>query len=321
MTSGMNLLPRHSNSSEELTMRLDFDRVREVMWNQLKRSIPRLISGEELSGREIFGDTFAAGGTLSFYRRILVDKRVLSSHTRPGGKTSLGDKTAALLLISSPEATGQVLWPRESAEWDEHVAHVAVLKAAKKTEETFVTIRPAARNGITTLKEHMEKRIDVLKTEQVRQTGVIQGKDSFNSFPRLSLTPAPVPVPVPAPAPVQVQAPVPAPAPAPAPVQVQAPAPAPDTSGLEEIEMAKLTIMHATAENMIYLRERLDKLINRPVPPPPPAPEPILLPSPDPVEVKVTTTVVVADEASLEKRFTALEEKLNEILRIVRKFE
>ena len=89
-------------------MRPNFDRVREVMWNQLKTSLPRLIRGETLSGAEIFGETLAVGGTMSFYRRILVEKKILAGNTRPGGKTEGGDPAAIRALIASPESVGAV---------------------------------------------------------------------------------------------------------------------------------------------------------------------------------------------------------------------
>ena len=88
--------------------------------------------------------------------------------------------------------------------------------------------------------------------------------------------------------------------------------------------MTKLKIMHATAENMIYIRTRLDGLINKPAPPPlpPPPPEkvievevvkvPVL-----PEEIPVVLTIVNAKH--IDARLSAIEQQLTEALLILRR--
>jgi len=301
-------------------MRPNFDRVREVMWNQLKTSLPRLIRGEPLSGAEIFGETLAVGGTMSFYRRILVEKKILAGNTRPGGKTEGGDPAAIRAFIASPESVGAVLWPRESEEWEAHeyAERMAALKQKSSPAEKDV------EGPLAYLREKFIATQNKLENAHAKAFGVIPTKSEFRNFPLLKLTPAKRQLPAEAtPPPAEVveeaaaepdivelaRAPERPPESEVPDATVTVPveeAPAEETT----VEEALLTLAHGTAKNMIYLRDQLDGLVNRPIPEPLPPP-----PAPAPVEVKV----VVVDAAHFEQRLAALEVQLNEVLSIIRR--
>ena len=306
-------------------MRPNFDRIAGVMWNQMKQSIPRLISGTKLSAPELFGDTMPKG-SMAPYRKTLIDADIIDNDLTGRG-VLLGDKDKALAFIESPMAVANVLWPAEAEEWREQQALAEEIRKQKAVPPVI----PRAMESLMKLESLMQP---------IPETSVIKSK-SFpddlssaraalrmgNSFVERFVVARPAPIAAKAPAPpVAVKPPEPPavkPPEPPAPVN-EAPVSAPNDD-LVAIEMAKMKLMHATAENMVYIRDRLDGLIKRPPPQALPAQAiiqkevevqvvkvPVL-----PKEIPVVLTVVNAEH--IDTRFEAIEQQLTEVLSILRK--
>lgn len=327
-------------------MRPNFDRIAEVMWNQMKQSVPRLISGAKLSAPELFGDTMPKG-SMAPYRKTLIEADIIDNDLTGRG-VLLGDKDKALAFIESPMAVANVLWPSEAEEWREHIVHVEELRKKKVAEDaatqeqknlaydeayrrkTASNTLPKAMESLMKLESLMQPipERSVIKSKSFPDDlssarAALQMSNSFGgSFVVARPAPAVVKPPVPEVKAVEIKLQQPPP-----PEKVVEP-PAPTVAADDElvaIEFAKLKLMHATAENMVYIRDRLDGLIKRPPPQAPPAQTiiqkevevqvvkvPVL-----PKEIPVVLTVVNAEH--IDARFEALEQTLNEVLTILRK--
>ena len=309
-------------------MRPNFDRIAEVMWNQMKQSIPRLISGTKLGSVEFFGDTMPKG-SMPPYRKILVEADIIDNDLTGRGLL-LGDKDKALAFIESPMTVANVLWPSEAEEWRDQQVHIEEVRKQKAAQPVI----PRAMESLMKLESLMQPIPEkpVIKSKSFPDDlssarAALQMSNSFGG-PFVVARPAPAVVKpsVPEVKTVEIKLQQPPPPPPPPEKVVEPPAPAVAAADeLVAIEMAKMKLMHATAENMVYIRDRLDGLIKRPPPQALPAQAiiqkevevqvvkvPVL-----PKEIPVVLTVVNAEH--IDARFEALEQTLNEVLTILRK--
>jgi len=308
-------------------MRPNFDRIAEVMWNQMKQSVPRLISGAKLSAPELFGDTMPKG-SMAPYRKTLIEADIIDNDLTGRG-VLLGDKDKALAFIESPMTVANVLWPSEAEEWREQQAHVEEIRKQKAAQPVIPRAMESLMNLESLMQPVPEKPVIKSKSfpdDLSAARGALR-LGSLTGGPFVVARPAPVEPPKPRVPEVKALE-----------IKLQQPPPPPPEKVVEPpesivaaadelvaIEMAKMKLMHATAENMVYIRDRLDGLIKRPPPQAPPAQAiiqkeveiqvvkvPVL-----PKEIPVVLTVVNAEH--IDARFEALEQTLNEVLTILRK--
>lgn len=302
-------------------MRPNFDRIADVMWNQLKHVVPLLVKGAKLTSPEFFGDAIPAG-SMSSYRRILLDAEILGvdSVTK---KLVIGRPDDAMAMVASSMNVAKVLWPEEAEEWQAQMAHAADLKKKQAQRPTIQVVKEAVLESL--MKAIPEQPIipskDFVDPSAARWALRMNRIRALEAPPKAAEPSPPVveepkaPEPVPEPPPPAVEE---TPAPEPEPDPAPAPPPASEEDDLVAVEMAKLKLMHATAENMVYIRDRLDALIKRNAQQAPPAAKavevvkvPVL-----PKEIPVVLTVVNAEQ--IDSRFEALEQQLNEVLTILR---
>jgi hypothetical protein len=289
------------------------------MWNQLKQTIPRVIRGDKLSAPEIFGDTMPVG-SMSPYRKILLDSGIFGVDA-PSKKLIVRDHEKALDMLMTPMTVANVLWPAEAEEWRDQQAHIEELRKQKAAQ-------PATPRAMESLMK-LESLVQAVSERPVIKSKSFPG-DLSSARAALNMFAPPRPAPRPEVKAVEIKLyqpppPEPAPTPEPEPVPppepekaVDPPPPTPEET-LVDIEMAKMKLMHATAENMVYIRDRLDGLIKRPVPAPqaPPSQQEVIKVPVLPKEIPVVLTVVNAEH--IDARFEALEQQLNEVLTILRK--